>query len=198
MKIAGFVVVCALVLCFAPSAQVSAQTAAQAEGVDFWDDPPQGVGSIEQYNRDDWDSADREFQIPLIGINVRNAIGKLASGQPLRGLGVIAVKGGSAADLAGIHGERAALRSTLVGVFFAGSMIFPPAMLGAVLVEESGIGDTRDLIIAVDGARTRDVMEFENAMTRADAGEIVYLTVLRDGRRRQLQVKVDADALPRN
>lgn len=162
----------------------------QAAGIDVPGQDQQAVGSIYQYNRDDWDSEDSEYQIPLIGVSVRNALGKLGSGQPLRGLGVIAVKGGSAAEAAGVHGERAALQAALVGVFFAGSVVFPPAIFGAVLVGASGLGEPRDLIIAVDGARTRDIVEFENAISRAAAGEIVYVTIVRDGRRQQLRVSL--------
>lgn len=192
MEIARFVLICAFVLSFAPNPAL-AGTDAQVAGIDLSDEPPQGIGSIEQYNRDDWDSEDVEFQIPLIGISVSNTLGKLASGQPLRGLGVIAVKDGGAAAAAGVHGERAALRATLVGVFLAGSMVFPPAALAAVLVEESGLGEPRDLITAVDGARTHDVVEFENALARAEVGEIVYLTIVRDGLRQQIRVKLAAD-----
>lgn len=192
MEIARFVLICAFVLSFAPNSAL-AGTDAQAAGIDLSDEPPQGIGSIEQYNRDDWDSEDVEFQIPLIGISVSNTLGKLASGQPLRGLGVIAVKDGGAAAAAGVHGERAALRATLVGVFLAGSMVFPPAALAAVLVEESGLGEPRDLITAVDGARTHDVVELENALARAEVGEIVYLTIVRDGLRQQIRVKLAAD-----
>lgn len=197
MKIARFVLICAFAVLFSSLPPASAQTGSYAAGMGLRDEGPQGLGSVEQYNRDNWDSDDAEFQIPLIGISVRNGSGKLASGQPLRGLGVIAVTGESPADAAGVHGERAAVRAALVGAFFAGSIIFPPAMFGAVLLEESGLGQPRDLIIAVDGARTQDVVEFESAIRRANVGEIVYLTIVRDGRRQQFRVKLAEAHQPR-
>jgi len=36
--------------------------------------------------------------------------------------------------------------------------------------------------------RTRNVTEFEEAIEKADAGEMVYLTVVRSGRREQIRV----------
>jgi hypothetical protein len=36
--------------------------------------------------------------------------------------------------------------------------------------------------------RTRNVTEFEEAIEKADAGEVVYLTVVSSGRREQIRV----------
>lgn len=189
MKSARFVLICAMLLCLAPNTPALAQAPIQTAAPDAWDQSGASYGSIADYTRDDWDFADAEFQVPLLGVSVRNAVGKLASGQPLQGLGVIEVRDGGGADVAGMHGEHLALRATLMGAFFAGSMIFPPAMFGAVLVEQSGLGQPRDLIIAVDGTRTHDIVEFQNVLGKAVAGEIVYLTIVRDGMRHQFRVR---------
>jgi S1-C subfamily serine protease len=196
LKILKLALICGLACVFSFQAPASAQTGGQGTSVDFDDGSLQGLGSAEQYDRDNWDSEDVEFQIPLIGISVRNALGKLANGQQLRGLGVTAVRGDGPANAAGMYGERTALRSALVGTLFAGSLIFPPALFGVVLVEESGLGQPRDLIIAVDGARTRDIDEFENAISRADVGEIVYLTTIRDGRRQHFRIRIAGNSSP--
>jgi S1-C subfamily serine protease len=188
MKIRRFVLVCAFLSGFALYLAASATTFAQP-GVDRWNDPQQ-LGSVDQYTHDGWDFEDAEFQASAIGISVRNMLGALASGQPVSGVGVLTVASGSPADAAGVHGARAALRATLVGAFFAGAMMFPPAMFGAVLVEQSGLGQPRDLVIAVDGMRTHNVIEFENAIGRATVGQLVYLTVLRGGVREQLRMRV--------
>jgi S1-C subfamily serine protease len=194
VKILKSILIWGLTLLFSSQADVFAQTDGQGAGIDFQSGSLQGLGSVEQYDRDSWDSEDAEFPIPLIGIVVRNGLGKLASGQQLRGLGVTAVKGGGPADAAGVCGERGALRAVLVGTLFASSLVFPPALFGVVVVEQSGLGQPRDLIIAVDGARTRDIVEVENAIGKADAGEIVYLTIIRDGRRQQFRVKIVGDS----
>lgn len=68
----------------------------------------------------------------------------------------------------------------------AGAAIFPPAMLGVMAL--SKICEPHETIIAVDGERTRNVTEFEEAIEKADAGEVVYLTVVNSGRREQIRV----------
>ena len=68
----------------------------------------------------------------------------------------------------------------------AGAALFPPAMMAVMAL--SKIGEPHETIIAVDGERTRDVTDFEEAIEKADAGEVVYLTVVRSGRREQIRV----------
>jgi hypothetical protein len=58
-------------------------------------------------------------------------------------------------------------------------MVFPPAMFMAVLVSQGDVGESHDLIIAVDGERTRNIADLEDALDRAHNGEIVYLVVVR-------------------
>ena len=54
-------------------------------------------------------------------------------------------------------------------------------MMGVMAL--SGLGESHQTIIAVDGDRTRDVTDFEEAIEKAEAGEVVYLTVVSGGRR---------------
>ena len=61
-------------------------------------------------------------------------------------------------------------------------------MLGVMALQQSGIGQSHELIIAVDGQPTRDVTDFGEAIAKAEAGQFVYLTVLSDGQREQLRV----------
>jgi S1-C subfamily serine protease len=51
------------------------------------------------------------------------------------------------------------------------------------------------LIIAVDGQRTRDVTDFRDAIAKAKAGEIVYLTIVSGGRREQISVELPVGQL---
>jgi S1-C subfamily serine protease len=62
-------------------------------------------------------------------------------------------------------------------------MFFPPAALGAVIVQNANIGESYDLIIAIDGQRTRNVQELRQALADAASGELVYLVLVRAGRR---------------
>lgn len=64
-----------------------------------------------------------------------------------------------------------------------------------IALQQSGIGVSRELIIAVDGQRTRDVTDFGEAIEKAEAGEVVYLTVLSHGQREQLRVELPVACL---
>jgi S1-C subfamily serine protease len=67
-------------------------------------------------------------------------------------------------------------------------MFFPPAVLGGMVVKGLGIGESYDLIIAVDGQRTHNVRELCEALTGATRGELLYLVVVRGGRRNNIEV----------
>jgi S1-C subfamily serine protease len=64
--------------------------------------------------------------------------------------------------------------------------LFPPAMMGVLALSKAV--ELHDMVIAVDGERTYDVTDFEEAIEKAEAGEVVYLTVLRHGRREQIRL----------
>jgi len=66
---------------------------------------------------------------------------------------------------------------------------FPPtAVLGAMVMKQGRIGQSHELIIAVDAQRTRNVGELESALSQTEPGETVYLTVVSGGRREQVHV----------
>lgn len=52
-------------------------------------------------------------------------------------------------------------------------------MFMAVLASQGDVGESHDLIIAVDGERTRNIADLQDALSREDGGEIVYLVVVR-------------------
>ena len=57
------------------------------------------------------------------------------------------------------------------------------------------LGESYDLIIAVDGWRVMNFLEFEDRMHDLQPGEIVYLSVVHDGKRQQVPVQVPQDVL---
>jgi hypothetical protein len=61
-------------------------------------------------------------------------------------------------------------------------------MLGMLAVNQLNLGESYDLIIAVDGQRTRNVPEFIGTLVHASAGELVYLVLIRRGHRIYTQV----------
>jgi S1-C subfamily serine protease len=147
------------------------------------------LGSANEYVKNAPDSAS-PYEIPLLGIEVNNAVDSLKGGRQVSGVEfsrrfpVAPVRRRACKVVA--RGVQTALT---VGIL-AGAVFFPPAMLGMIALQQSGIGISHELIIAVDGQRTRDVTDFGEAIEKAEAGEVVYLTVLSHGQREQLRVEL--------
>jgi S1-C subfamily serine protease len=129
--------------------------------------------------------------VPELGIEVRDGTSWLGTGVRVRGARVILVHPEGPAARAGLKNEQRSLgKEILTGAFIAGGLVFPPALFGALVLGESDIGDSHDTIIGVDSQRTRDVKELENAIHRSREGPIIYLSVVRDGHRSQMQVSL--------
>lgn len=125
-----------------------------------------------------------------IGMVVAQARRNLANGRDAQGLLILSVKNGSPAAKAGLRGYHQAVQTVLTGVTLAAAMVFPPAILALPAIDYSGIGQSYDLIIGVDGTRVTNFIDFEDEVSKAEPGEIVYLTVIRDGKRIQIRVHI--------
>ena len=147
------------------------------------------LGSANDYVKNHPDFADAS-EIPLLGIEVNNGAGSLKGGHPVSGVEVLSAIPSGPGAAAGLQGRRQGVQTALTVGILAGAVFFPPAMLGMIALQQSGIGISRELIIAVDGQRTRDVNDFGEAIEKAEAGEVVYLTVLSHGQREQLRVEL--------
>jgi PDZ domain len=128
-----------------------------------------------------------------LGIEVREDHRKLKSGEDTTGLLITSVASGSPASKAGLHAHTDTARNVLEGAAVAGALVFPPAVLLAPIIASVPLGESYDLIIAVDGWRVMNVMEFEDRLRDVQPGEIVYLSVIRDGSRLQVPLKVPAN-----
>ena len=157
---------------------------------------PPNLGSIGEYAQD---TGSPESEIasyfPLVGICVFSGIGKLASGQVLSGLVVTSVDKWGIGYAGGIRGEhlqmaRASAQLGMIVLVVGATAVFPPAMLGLPLLAKLPSPKSSDVIVAVDAERIRDVSEFANYLRHTKAGEILYLTIIRDGRRVQLRVPI--------
>lgn len=163
----------------------------------------QGLGSADEYMQSNPDSYVQgnpgfaTYESPLLGIAVKSGTGGLEHGtvryttslaRLINGVEILTVTPGSPAETAGLQGCRPGLfRTTALTIgILAAAALFPPAMMGAMAL--SGIGQSHETIIAVDGERTHDLTQFEEAIEKAESGEVVYLTVVRGGRREQVRV----------
>jgi hypothetical protein len=100
------------------------------------------------------------------------------------GIEVLKVSRGGLGAAAGLRGKRQQVQAALTVRLLLASMFFPPAMIGAAALGATGIGESQELIIAVDGDRTHDVTEFDAALDQAMPGENA---VLDRGQRRSTQ-----------
>jgi PDZ domain len=128
-----------------------------------------------------------------IGMELREARRRLASGEEADGLLVIKVQDGSPAAIAGLHGYHRAMHNALTGAAIVAAMLFPPAILVVPALDQTQIGESYDLIIGVDGSRVTNFLDFQDRMRNVRGGELVYLSVVRDGHRKQITVKVPTD-----
>ena len=71
-----------------------------------------------------------------------------------------------------------------------GALLFPPAILAVAAVEQIRFGESYDMIIGVDGMRVTNFLDFEDLMRDVRPGEIVYLSIVRDGKRVQVPVQL--------
>jgi len=148
-------------------------------------DPQQQFGNAAAY------TTDGAFTSP-IGVELEEGSRKLSNGQEAQGLMVLEVTKGSPAATAGLHGYKHTAHSALQGAFIAAALFPSPfapiAMLALPVIELTHVGESYDMIIGVDGSRVTNYLDFTDRIHEARPGEIVYLSVLRDGKRAQMKV----------
>ncbi len=140
-------------------------------------------------NLDEFVSNDDTYESP-VGALLQHNCTELTDRQPVCGLAVLEVRPGSAALAAGIR-PYSGLGHTLLGAAVIGAaMVFPPAIAGLGFVEETHVGESFDLIIGVDGHRIRNISDFQDAISDLRIGDVIYLTVVRSGKRLQIPAKI--------
>jgi PDZ domain-containing protein len=125
-----------------------------------------------------------------IGVELRETTRKLSSGEEAEGLLVIKVERDSAAAKAGLRPYRRVAHNMLTGAAIGAAMVFPPAILILPIIDYTQVGESYDMIIGVDGSRVTNFIDFEERMRNIQPGELVYLSVVRNGKRIQIQVPV--------
>jgi S1-C subfamily serine protease len=63
-------------------------------------------------------------------------------------------------------------------------------MVALPMIEYTEIGKSYDMIIGVDGSRVNNFFDFEERMRNVQPGELVYLNLVRNGKRLQVAVPV--------
>jgi hypothetical protein len=128
-----------------------------------------------------------------LGVELREDCSRLKSHEKVCGLAVLEVRNGSPADKAGIKRYTALTHDLLDGASVAAALVFPPAIVAVAVIDQSGIGESFDLVIGVDGRRVRHILDFQDLTANVRPGDILYLTVVRAGKRMQIPVHVPPD-----
>jgi len=156
---------------------------------------PQPPAELRQEMQDLHDFMGDSDGTSSLGMVLHEAHRSVDGNGEVAGLLVVEVLPGTAAAAAGLRGDRAGISNALTGVAFAASLFFPPASLAAAAVSSSRIGESYDLIIGIDSARVTNFLEFSDRMRFARPGELVYLSISRNGRRILVPVTVPTGAM---
>jgi len=125
-----------------------------------------------------------------LGIEVREDKRQLKGGGDVQGLLIVDVFAGTPAARAGLHPYHRAMRDALETAAVAGAMFCPPVVLLVPVFDQVRLGESYDLIIGIDGSRVTNLLDFQNRLHDVQAGEIVYFSLVRNGRRVQIQIPV--------
>jgi hypothetical protein len=139
---------------------------------------------------------DGELSTPW-GMNLREARRSLKSGEEADGLLITTIEKGSPAAAAGLHPYNHVVHDALAGAAVVGSLM--PFGQAAILLipalDMMQVGESYDMIIGVDGSRVTNFLDFQDRMRDLQPGEIVYLSVVRNGKRLQVTLPVTATTL---
>jgi hypothetical protein len=130
-----------------------------------------------------------------LGMELREEQRKLNTGEVANGLLIVGVRNGSAAAKGGLHACQRTARNVLQGAAVAAALFFPPAVLAVPMLDQINFGESYDMIIGVDGTRVVNFLDFEDRMRDVQPGEIVYLSIVRNGDRLQVPVHVESLSL---
>jgi len=139
---------------------------------------------------------DGELSTPF-GMQLREAKRTLKSGEDADGLLITAVQKGSPAAAAGLHPYSHAVHDALAGAAMVGAMV-PGGQFAILLIpvlDIMQVGESYDMIIGVDGSRVTNFLDFQDRMRDLQPGEIIYLSVVRNGKRLQVTIPITAATL---
>ena len=146
--------------------------------------PPEQLRALQEFD------SEGELSTPF-GMQLREAKRTLKSGEDADGLLITAVAKDSPAAVAGLHPYSHAVHDALtaaamVGAVFSGGL----AVVVIPALDYMQIGESYDLIIGVDGSRVTNFLDFQDRMRDLQPGELVYLSVVRNGKRIQVTLSV--------
>ena len=137
-----------------------------------------------------WETTRFRLTFRNLGL-LRNGSAKLADGRQISGVKVVEVlASGPATKALDSHKMgRFILDGALFVTAAASVVFFPPALIGVLMLAHSHVGESYDLVIAVDGYRVRNALDLVLPLRQAQSGDVVYM-VVRNGHRHQVSIQV--------
>jgi S1-C subfamily serine protease len=142
----------------------------------------ESIGSAADYIQ----TLNRAVTMSTIGVSVRDGRTELLDGHEVNGVEVIDAAAESPAASLGIQSCRMAAR-----VAFAETGGFVATILAPVIqllrpIDHMSMFDDRDVILALDGERIRNILDLADRVQSLARGDRIYLTIARRGRRVQI------------
>ncbi len=185
-----------------------------ANSVDASQQPPPGPAlesqpsdesnDLARYREDENEQLESEGELSTpFGMQLREARRTLESGEEAHGLLITAVEKNSPAAAVGLHAYSHGVHDALTGVGMVGTLVLfmvPGGQFAILLMpvlNSMQVGESYDMIIGVDGTRVMNFLDFQDRTRMCDLqpGEVIYLSVVRNGKRVQVTMPVPADAL---
>ena len=167
--------------------------------------PSDESSDIARYREDESEQFESEGELSTpFGMQLREARRTLNSGDRADGLLITAVEKNSTAAAVGLHAYSHGVHDALIGVATAGALVLwmvPGGQFAVLLVPVLGathLGESYDMIIGVDGTRVMNFLDFQDQMRDLQPGEVIYLSVVRNGKRVQVTMPVPANAVEAN